>query len=75
MVEQVVSKDRLDYTVDALISMVVTELAEELKQDEKTILEEFIVSNTGKALYDSDTKLWCNGPSYIVEMYKEEKGL
>ena len=75
MVEQVVSKERLDYTVDALISMVVAEVAQELKLDEKAVLEEFLLSNTGKALYDSDTKLWCNGPSYIVEMYKEEKGL
>lgn len=75
MAEQVVSKERLDYTVDALISMVVTELAEDLKQDEKTILEDFMISNTGKALYDYETKLWCNGPSYIAEMYKEEKGL
>lgn len=75
MVEQVISKDRLDYTVDALISMVVTELAEELKKDDKEILEDFLVSNTGKALYDSETKLWCNGPSYIADMYKDEKGL
>lgn len=75
MDEQLVSKERIDYTVDALISMVVTELADELKQEEKTILEDFMVSNTGKALYDSDTKLWCNGPSYIADMYKEEKGL
>ena len=26
----------------------------------------------GKALYDPATRLWCNGPSYIVELYKEE---
>ena len=75
MVEQVISKDRLDYTVDALKSLVVTELAEELKKDDKEILEDFLVSNTGKALYDSETKLWCNGPSYIADMYKDEKGL
>lgn len=27
---------------------------------------------TEKALYDESTKLWWNGPSYIVDMYKEE---
>ncbi|SFN91628.1 hypothetical protein SAMN04487831_1054 [Pseudobutyrivibrio sp. UC1225] len=75
MAEQVVSKERLDYTVDALISMVVSELAEELKQDEKNILEDFLISKTGKALYDTETKLWCNGPTYIAEIYKKEKGL
>ncbi len=75
MAEPVISKERLDYTVDALISMVVSELADELKQDEKVILEDLLLSKTGKALYDTETKLWCNGPTYIAEMYKEEKGL
>ena len=25
-----------------------------------------------QALYDEKTKLWCNGPSYIAEVYMEE---
>ena len=25
-----------------------------------------------EALYDENTKLWCNGPAYIAELYREE---
>ena len=50
------SKERMDYTIDLLIAMVVEEIAEE----------------TGKFLYDETTKLWWSGPSYIAEMYMQE---
>ena len=33
--------------------------------------KEYLVE-TGKALYDENTKLWCNGPAYIAELYREE---
>jgi len=35
-------------------------------------LTDFLCSKTGKALYDEKTKLWCNGPAYITELYREE---
>jgi len=35
-------------------------------------LTDFLCSKTGKALYDEKTKLWCNGPAYIAELYREE---
>ena len=35
-------------------------------------MTDFLCSKTGKALYDEKTKLWCNGPAYITELYKEE---
>lgn len=72
MAEKMITKERLDYTVDLLITMVVEELADDLGKESKEILEEFIVSKTGKNLYDTNTKLWCNGPSYIADLYKEE---
>ncbi len=31
-----------------------------------------LCSKTEKALYDEKTKLWCNGPAYIAELYREE---
>lgn len=37
------------------------------------VKEDFLASRTGKALYDENTKLWCNGPSYLVDLYNEEK--
>ncbi len=72
MVEEVVSKEQMNFTIDTLITMVVEELAEDLGKDTEDVLVDFCVSKTGKALYDESTKLWWNGPSYIVDMYKEE---
>ena len=63
------SKERMDYTIDLLIAMVVEEIAEETGEDRKDILIDFLSSKTGKFLYDETTKLWWSGPSYIAEMY------
>ena len=52
--------------------MVTDEIAEETGKDRKEILTDFLCSKTGKALYDEKTKLWCNGPAYIAELYREE---
>lgn len=72
MAEEVIAKDRIDYTIDLLITMAVEEIAEETGRNSKDVLVDFILSKTGKALYDESTKLWCNGPSYLAEMYMEE---
>lgn len=72
MAEEVISKDQLNYTIDVLITMVVEELSQDLKMNANDVLTDFLVSKTGKALYDETTKIWCNGPSYIADMYKEE---
>lgn len=66
------SKERMDYTIDLLIAMVVEEIAEETGKDRKDILIDFLSSKTGKFLYDETTKLWWSGPSYIAEMYIQE---
>lgn len=66
------SKERMDYTIDLLIAMVVEEIAEETGKDRKDILIDFLASKTGKFLYDETTKLWRSGPSYIAEMYMQE---
>lgn len=72
MAGEMIAKEKIDYTIDILITMVVEELAEESAKSSNKILEEFILSKTGKALYDESTKLWCNGPSYIADIYREE---
>lgn len=66
------SKERMDYTIDLLIAMVVEEIAEETGKDRKDILIDFLSSKTGKFLYDETTKLWWSGLSYIAEMYMQE---
>ena len=72
MAEVKLSKERMDYTIDLLIAMVVEESAEETGKDRKDILIDFLSSKTGKFLYDETTKLWWSGPSYIAEMYMQE---
>lgn len=72
MAEVKLSKERMDYTIDLLIAMVVEEIAEETGRDRKDILIDFLSSKTGKFLYDETTKLWWSGPSYIAEMYMQE---
>ena len=62
----------MDYTIDLLITMVTEEIAEETGKDRKEVLTDFLCSKTEKALYDENTKLWCNGPAYIAELYREE---
>ena len=73
MHEETISKDRLAYTIDLLVTMVVEEIAENTGRDPKVILNEFINSKTGTALYNASSKLWCAGTSYIVELYNNEK--
>lgn len=72
MPEVTISKEKMDYTIDLLITMVTDEIAEETGRDRKEVLTDFLCSKTGKALYDEKTRLWCNGPSYIAELYMEE---
>ena len=72
MAEEVITKDQMNFTIDMLIAMTVEELAEDMGKDTKDVLADFCVSKTGKALYDESTKLWCNDPSYIADIYKKE---
>lgn len=72
MAEQMITKERLEYTIDVLAAMTVEEIAEDMGKEPKDVLADFLLSKTGRALYDDTTKLWCNGPSYIADMYKEE---
>lgn len=72
MAELSISKERLNYTIDLLITMAVEEISVFTGKDSKDVLADFLASKTGKALYDDTTKLWWTGPSYIAEMYLEE---
>ena len=72
MAELSIPKDRLNYTIDLLVTMAVEEISISTEKDSKEVLADFLTSKTGKALYDDTTKLWWTGPSYIAEMYLEE---
>ena len=73
MAEVIISKEKMNFTIDLLITMIVEEVAEETGKESNAVLIDFLCSKTGKALYDEKTKLWCNGPSYLAELYMEER--
>ncbi len=68
-----IPKEKMDYTIDLLITMTVEEIAERTGQKPKEVLTDFLQSRTGKALYDENNRLWWNGPTYLAELYAEEK--
>ena len=64
--------ERIKTSIDLLVTMVIGELAIDLNENEDSLFSRFIHSNTGKLLYDVDSKLWWSGPSDIAQMYKDE---
>ncbi len=67
-----VTEEQKKFAVDAMVTLVVEELVNDLKLDPTTTLKDFVASKTGALLYDESSKLWWNGPSYIADMYKKE---
>ena len=72
MAEVTIPKEKMNYTIDLLITMGTDEFADETGKDRYEVQTDFLCSKTGKALYDEKTKLWCTGPAYIAELYMEE---
>lgn len=68
-----VTEDQKKFAVDAMITLVVEELAEDLQLDPTILLKDFVASKTGALLYDESSKLWWSGPSYIAELYRKER--
>ena len=67
-----VTEEQKKFAVDATVTLVVEELANDLKLNPTIVLRDFVASKTGALLYDESSKLWWNGPSYIADMYKKE---
>lgn len=67
-----VTEEQKKFAVDAMVTLVVEELVNDLNLDPTTILKDFVSSKTGALLYDESSKLWWNGSSYIADMYKKE---
>lgn len=68
-----ITDNQVKFAIDLLVSMTAEELAGILEEDSAMVLAEFVASETGKLLYDESSKLWWNGPSYIADMYMNEK--
>lgn len=71
-VEKEIQKEVIHNAIDMLVTLIVEELSEDLQLEPDEAFSRFVLSKTGKLLYDEDSRLWWNGPSYIADMYKEE---
>lgn len=68
-----VTQEQKYFAIDATAALVVEDLSKEYCSDPSQMLAAFLASRTGKLLYDEESKLWCTGPAYIEDMYREEK--
>lgn len=70
------TKSRKEYCMHNLVSMIVESLSEEYPAIPKNQhLLDFSKSKTYAQLYDPKTKLWAEGPDYILGLYADEKNL
>ena len=73
MAEEMISKERIDYTIDLLITMAVEEIAEDTGKSPKEILPEFYSSKTGRPDYGAmahpilPNYTWTNSPKERFE--------
>lgn len=72
VIKKPVTEEIKKNAIDLIVTMVVDELSESMHMKPTEILPNFVVSQTGKLLYDESSKLWWNGPSDIAEMFKTE---
>lgn len=75
VIETEVTETTKKNAIDLIITMVVDELSEDMQVPASELLPLFIVSKTGKLLYDESSKLWWSGPSDIAQMFKKEMNL
>jgi len=68
-----VTKEQIQAAIELLTTMVVESISKEDNLDPDDVLPDFLNSHTGKMLYDESLKLWCEGPSHIEELYRNEK--
>lgn len=71
-VEKLVSEEAKKNAIDLIVMMTVDELAEDMHLNPTELLPKFVVSQTGRLLYEENSKLWWSGPSDIAEMFKAE---
>lgn len=75
VIEKEVAEVTKKNAIDLIITMVIDEVSEDMQLPASELLPLFIVSKTGKLLYDESSKLWWSGPSDIAQMFKDEMNL
>lgn len=72
VIEKELTDEAKKNAIDLMTTMVVTEIAQNMNISTTEALERFLLSNTGKLLFDEESKLWWDGPSSIAEMFEKE---
>ena len=72
VIESSLTDEAKKNAIDLMTTMVVIEIAQNMNISATEALERFLLSNTGKLLYEEELKLWWDGPSSIVEMFEKE---
>lgn len=71
-VKKEITSETKNNAIDLIVTLVIDELSEDLQLPASELLPQFVISKTGKLLYDESSKLWWSGPSDIAEMFKKE---
>ena len=72
----VVTDETKIYCANNLVTQVISNL--HILQptiSKKVIADDFLKSDTCRLLYDLKTRLWAEGPDYIIGLYEEETGI
>jgi len=66
--------DQKEYCANNLVARVIEILTEEQPGKSKTeVIASFMESKTYALLMDFSTRLWAEGPDYIIALYEKEK--
>lgn len=66
------TNEKITAAMDLTAMMAVEQISERQHIPKNDALISFMKSNTGKMLYDDETKLWRDGPSSVTEEYLTE---
>lgn len=70
-----VTEKQKQYCMHNLVVMCIETLLKYTNKSEYELISEFSSSQTFEKLYDSKTRLWAEGPDYILSLYGKEKNL
>lgn len=72
MDQEALTKEQVNQAVNLIAMMSVSELARRMHKKPTQMLLDFMKSRTAEALFDMETRLWCDGPLAVEHAYLEE---
>lgn len=72
MDQEAMTKEQVNQAVNLVAMMSVSELARRMNKRPTQMLLDFMKSRTAEALFDLETRLWCDGPLAVENAYLQE---